>query len=793
MWPYPRTADGAVFDGTPLVLLLPNGHLSQIRQEAVRNASKSIATGVTDEFRGERMAEETAPDSSATATSLLTRIDRFVQDDDVKRGFTTTALVLAFLIFVGFLYPAPAAILFLGAVLGSLSALTAMGLVLIYRANRVINFAQGDLGALAGVLSVSLIGGPGWGFFPSVLVGVVAALLMGAFIEVTFVRRFAKAPRLILTVATIGIAQLLAAGQLGIPVLFGFSLAPQDFPTPLDFSFSWDPVVFRGSHVFAIIVVPIVAAALAAFFRFTRIGMAVRASAESADRALLLGIPVKRIGTLVWILAAGLSGTAALLRAPIVGVSIGTVLGPGLLLRALAAAVIGRMENLNRTFAAAVVLGMVEQAVIWHTGRTLVADAVLFFVIIGALLLQFRTTVSRAVEKGQSSWQSISEVRPIPAQLRHLPEIRWGFGSVKAVVGVALLVLPLQLGARSVNLLSYGVILSILAMSLLILTGWSGQISLGQWAFAGFGAAFAGTAAQNGWNFFLTLVVAGLAGVVVAVLIGLPALRIRGPFLAVATFALALAGSSFFLNGEFAAFDWYVPDPAERILRPTLFGKFDLESEWTYYYVSLAILAVVLISIRSLRASRTGRVLVAARDNERAAQGYGVNLIRARLTGFALSGFYAALAGGLFAYHQHAMLGSPLQPAESITLFSIVVFGGLGSTTGVLIGVAWFQFLTYFVGSPEVRLLTTGFGLLLVLLFFPGGLGQVVYGTRDKILRRVAVKRGIVVPSLLADVRVDDDLPDPPDDPSSAEPTAIEVIEVEAERDDTKILAEVRS
>ena len=714
------------------------------------------------------MASSTTP-STATARAL-DRVDRFVQDDDVRRGLLTMAGVLAFLVFVGFLYPSPPAILFLGAVLGSLSALTAMGLVLIYRANRIINFAQGDLGALAAVLAVSLIGGPGWGFYPAVIVGLIAAFAMGALIEIVFVRRFAKAPRLILTVATIGIAQLLAAGQLGVPVLFGFSLAPQDFPSPLDFTVSWDPVIFRGSHIFAILVVPVAALALAAFFRFTRIGMAVRASAESSDRALLLGIPVKRIGTLVWVLAAGLSGLAAVLRAPIVGVSIGTVLGPGLLLRALAAAVIGRMENLSRTFAAAVVLGMLEQAVVWHTGRTIIADAVLFFVIIGALLLQFRGSISRAVEKGQSSWQAISEVRPIPVQLRHLPEIRWGFGSVKAVVAVLLLLVPLQLGARNVNLLSYGVILAVLALSLLILTGWSGQISLGQWAFAGFGAAFAGTFAQNGWNFFIALVVAGLAGVVVSVLIGLPALRIRGPFLAVATFALALAGSSFFLNGEFGAFDWYVPDASERIVRPTLFGKFDLESEWTFYYLTLIVLAGVLLSIRSLRSSRTGRALVAARDNERAAQGYGVNLVRARLTGFALSGFYAALAGGLFAYHQHDMLGSPLQPSESITLFSIVVFGGLGSVSGVLLGVTWFQFLTHFVGSPEVRLLTTGFGLLLVLLFFPGGLGQIVYGARDAILRRVARRRNIVVPSLLADVRVDEPAPAPEAGPQSAPP-----------------------
>ena len=684
------------------------------------------------------------------------RVDGFLTDPDAQLGMLVGAGTLAFLIFVGFVYPAPPAILFLGAVLGSLSALTAMGIVLIYRANRIINFAQGDLGALAGVLAVSLIGGPHWGFYPSVGVALIAALAMGALIEVAFVRRFARAPRLILTVATIGIAQLLAAGQLGMPSLFGFDLAPQDFPTPLDFTFEWDPVIFRGNHLFAVIVVPIAAFGLGAFFRFTRVGMAVRASAESSDRALLLGIPVKRIGMLVWVLAAGLSGVAAILRAPLVGISIGTVLGPGLLLRALAAAVIGRMENLWITFAAAVGLGMIEQAVVWHTGRTLIADAVLFFVIMGALLLQRRGAVSRALERGASSWQAISEVRPVPPELRHLPEVRYGFLGVRVLVAGFLLAVPLALEPGRINLLSYGVILAILAVSLLILTGWAGQISLGQWTFAGFGGAIAGSLVQGGWNFFPALLVAALAGAVVSIVIGLPALRIRGPFLAVATFAFALAGSSFFLNDEFTAFEWYLPDPFARILRPTLFGKFDLESEYAFYYVSLGFLAVVLASVRSLRRSRTGRVLVAARENERAAQSFGVNLTRARLTGFALSGFFAALAGGLFLFHQHDMLASPLQPAESIALFSIVVFGGLGSVAGVVLGVAWFQVLNYFVGTPEFRYLTTGFGLLLVLLVFPGGLGQVIYSTRDRILRAVARRRGIVVPSLLADVRTND-------------------------------------
>jgi len=278
---------------------------------------------------------------SAASTSA---IGRFLSAEDNRLGLQTAVASLAFLVFVGVVYPAPLPILFLGLVLGSLSALVAMGLVLVYRANRIVNFAQGDLGGLAAVLASSLIVGSKWGFWPAVIAGLAAALILGAATEFLVIRRFAKAPRLILTVATIGLSELFAAGQLALPRLFNFTLAPQP-PVPFHFRWTWFPVTFNAGHLLILIVVPIVTLGLVAFFRYTDIGIAVRAQAESADRASLLGVPVKRLGTLVWVMAAGMSGLGVLLRLPIQGVAIGSVLGPSLLLRALAAAVIGRMED----------------------------------------------------------------------------------------------------------------------------------------------------------------------------------------------------------------------------------------------------------------------------------------------------------------------------------------------------------------------------------------------------------------------------------------------------------------
>lgn len=686
---------------------------------------------------------------------MADRVWRVLESPPGRFGLKVGAGALLFFVFVAILYPAPLPILFLGLVLGAINALIAMGIVLTYRANRIINFAVGDLGAVAAVLAASLIVGPKWPFFPAVLVGFLSALALGGLTEVLVIRRFSKSPRLILTVATIGLQQIFVFAQLGIPRAFGYDTAPQA-PVPFDFTFNWDFVVFRGGHLLILVLTPLVMAGLAAFFRYTRVGIAVRASAESADRAALLGVPVKRVQTLVWVLAAGLSGLAVLLRLPIQGVSIGGALGPALLLRALAAAVLGRME-MPRVFAWALLLGTLEQAVLFVAGRTLVVDAVMFALILAGLLLQRRQLVTRADDAGASSWTAIREVRPIPGELRNLPIVRRFVAGGAVVAGLLLVLYPLRMSPGDVNLLAVGLIFAMMMLSLALLTGWAGQISLGQLAFAAFGAAVAGTLAQNGWNFFACLLGAGLAGAFVAVLVGIPALRIQGLFLAVATFAFAQASGVYLLNREF--FPWLVPDEADRVLRPLLFGKFDTETEHTYYYVVLVIFALAVLSVRSLRNSRSGRVLVATRDNVRAAQSFAISPVRARLSAFALSGFLAALAGALYMFNQHGWSpNSPiLETPRNLIVFSMAVIGGLGSVFGALLGAGYLTFLfnSSFTRTTGAQFLGSGIGVLVILIALPAGLGGLFYDLRDSALRRLARARGIVVPSLLADVRVE--------------------------------------
>jgi len=304
----------------------------------------------------------------------------------LRRALAVVAGAAVFLLVVQWLWGPPAGIVVQGALLGGLTALISLGIALVYRANRILNFAQGDLGAAPASLAVLLVVSSGASWLLAFVTGIVAAIALGAAVEFLVVRRFFRAPRLILSVATIGLAQLLAGIGLLLPRWFDVTTPPQSFPAPIDASFTVGVVRFGGNEVIAAIAVPLVCALLALFLR-TPVGVAVRGTAENADRAALLGIPVRRLETLVWAIAAVLAFLAVFLRAGIVGLPIGTVLGPAILLRALAAAVIGGMERLPTIVIAAVGLGIVEQSVVWGWGERAYVEPVLFVIVLAALLL----------------------------------------------------------------------------------------------------------------------------------------------------------------------------------------------------------------------------------------------------------------------------------------------------------------------------------------------------------------------------------------------------------------------
>jgi branched-chain amino acid transport system permease protein len=637
----------------------------------------------------------------------------------------------------------PAGIIVLGLVNGGLNALLAIGIILVYRTNRVINFAHGELGAFSGVLVSQLVAKD----VPYVVAagcGLASGIVAGAVIELAVIRRFAHAPKLILTVATIALGNLLIFAELGIPVLFGRPVFSSELRTPISrFRFRVSPVTFDGNHLAILAFVVLVVVGLGAFLR-SSYGVVVRASAENPDRAALCGIPVARLSTIVWAIAGGLSAVAATLQAPIQGLQIGVLVGPNLLLRALAAAVIGRMQSLPITLAAAFGLGVVEQSVYWSYGRSTVIDAALLGVILVALLLQ-RKRFSRADDSGTASLV-VAQVRPVPGELARLAEVRWGRVAGYTLIAVLALVGPRFLSISKQNLSAVIVIFAIVGLSLVVLTGWAGQISLGQIALVGIGGAVAGSlSADAGWDFVLALVAGAGAGLVAAVVLGLPALRVKGFFLAVTTLAFAVSTSSFLLRQA-----WLVP--AGQVNRPYLFGRLDMENELTYYYVCLGVLALLIVLLGGIRRSAIGRAIVAVRDNERAAQAYGIKATAVKLTAFGISGAVAGIAGGLLVHHQHGLPATQYAPQQSLSVFLLSVIGGLGSIPGAILGALYVKGSQYLLPGAG-SFLASGVGVLVLLLVLPKGLGSLVYSGRDALLRRVAERRGIIVASLLADRR----------------------------------------
>jgi ABC-type branched-subunit amino acid transport system ATPase component/ABC-type branched-subunit amino acid transport system permease subunit len=236
---------------------------------------------------------------------------------------------------------------------------------------------------------------------------------------------------------------------------------------------------------------------------------------------------------------------------------------------------------------------------------------------------------------------------------------------------------------------------------------------------------------------------AGVVGAAVATLIGLPVLRRRGLTIAVVTLSFSLATTAWLLSpqffGEGHLIDWL---PPSRIERPDVFGLVDVSSETSYYFLCLVALAVAVVVVRVLRRSAVGRVSIAVRENELAANSFGVNSRATTLLAFAISGFLAAFAGALFVHQQHGLELSRYSAGESLVVFSMVVIGGLASIPGALLGAFYVRGVTWAL-PVDWQALATGAGLLVVLLLFPGGLGAAFADLRDLLLRRVARRRGI--------------------------------------------------
>jgi len=658
---------------------------------------------------------------------------------------TVAAVVLLQLVH----YPMPFGVWIESLVKGVLASMLAIGMALIYRANRVVNFAQADLGTVPTGFAASFVLFWNWPYFVGMGAGLLLALLLGAVVEMAFIRRFRHAPRMVVTVATIGITQLLVVLGILIPRWWGENLASQRLAPPVDWKFTptwqlkfWQAqpgsYILNANHLIALVVGPVAIAFVAWFLNRSRLGIAIRASAERTDRAAMLGIPVGRLNTLVWAIAAGLAYLALFLRSGITGVPLGVAAGLPALLVALAALVIGRLERLPTIAFAAVGLTLLESGVTWNSESPFLAYPIMAGAMFVALLAQRPSTLRRDTDT-TSSWRGAEQVRPLPPQLANsgwVPTVKWTLIALAALGVVAVpMVLDVDLVIKSTALVAFVLI----GLSLVVLTGWAGQISFGQMALAGIGAAVSATMTWR-WHadMSLTLLAGGVAGGLMAFVVGLPALRLRGLYLAVTTFALSLATEYWLLNDRF--FHWF-PKAEQGFERDPLFGRIRVDTPTRFYVYSVVVLALVFLALRGIRRSRTGRVIVAIRENERAAQSFSVGLVRAKLTAFVISGIVAGIGGALLAQGSKSFSVATFTTQESFSVFISAVIGGLGMLGGAFLGALYLRGTRWFITDPAWQLLSTGFGVLLVLLVLPGGLGSLWVKLRDVAVRLLTGRR----------------------------------------------------
>jgi branched-chain amino acid transport system permease protein len=649
------------------------------------------------------------------------------------------------------LFPAPLGTVVDGVILGLITALVALGMWLIFRANRVINFATAEFGFLPAVAAMLFIVESNWSWWVVFPLGLLAGAMLGVVSEFVIIRRFFDAPRLVVTVATIGVAQLFGVVAIFIPIWWDTKLENQRLTPPVDWVLDVGSFRFNGNDLAVVVLAPLVLLAVGLLLRFTRLGIAIRASAELPGRAALLGIPVKGLQSIVWSVFGALAYTALFLRIGVFGTPVAGELGLLFFLRGLAALTIGRFVHLPTVLASAMAIGILQQGVAWNVDgeeARQVIGALIGVIVVLSLLLRRDRGLRSAIDG--ASWQSVGEARPVAAVFRRLPIVRVGRLVVALLVAGALLwVLPYSGWFDTTVQHRFAIIFvfAILFVSLGILTGWAGQLSLGQLGFFAIGAVVsAKLSIDHDVDYALAVLVGGMAGAGSSLVIGIPALRLRGAYLAVATLVFSIAVSGYFLNAQF--FDWALR-PTDRVPRNPILGVIEWRDTRASYFVALAVTAVMMLGVEGIRRSRTGRVLVALRDNEDGTEAYGISAVRAKLTAFAISGFLAAVAGAVSVHHNQ--LYEADNPIFNLGVFSGAVVGGLGTVAGAALGSLYFNG-TFFWLREEWRLLASAVGVLTVLYVAPSGLHGLLQDGRDLVLRWYGRRRGIVDADLAEDL-----------------------------------------
>jgi len=584
---------------------------------------------------------------------------------------------------------------FIGLVVGSVYALAGTGLVLTYRISGVFNFAQGAIGMFFAYVYFQLNqGGPmNLVFFhytqtwklPSVValllvVGVLAPAT-GWFLDAALFRKLRDTGMVVKIVATIGILIALQ-GLAGVVWGQSHALHPS-FLFP-QHTYSLGGVLFPETHLITLLLVVALALGLIAFLRFSPLGVRMRAVVDRPDVSELMGVNSGRISGLAWAIGTAFGALAGILLAPFYGVLDVQTL-TFLVIIASAAAVLARLESVPLTLLGGLAIGVAQQVIqryVRGEAGVQLEAAIPFIVLLGVLFLPIR-------------WPDTPD-RPPPAPKRTAKPTTFRQRSLRVgLIGLAVIVPTLFATQEWRGLIAAVPGMALIFLSLVLLSGYAGQISLAQAAFAGFGALIAAhLVTDHGWPMLLAALVGALVTIPLGALLAFRATRLSPLFLGFATLGFgALMDQLAFNNTHFSN-----GLSGEPIPRPGF-----LHGNLAYFLFSLLVFALFALAVSNLRRGKTGLALAAMRDSPVGVASLGASVARLKFVAFCVSAFIAGLGGAL--YSATGGLASPTYffTLNSLLILALAVIGGITSWVGALIGATLFLLFSHVFDLPLVH------------------------------------------------------------------------------------------
>jgi ABC-type branched-subunit amino acid transport system ATPase component/ABC-type branched-subunit amino acid transport system permease subunit len=610
----------------------------------------------------------------------------------------------------------------LGLGLAGIYAMMAQGMVLIYRGSGVLNFAHAAFAAVGAYIFWELQVHNGWSFFPACIAAMVLTGVLGVITHLVIMRPLRRRSTLARVAGTLGVLSILNGAVL---LIWGDNLQIVGSSLPQGRISLGGGIAVTSDRVYLFAIAVAVTVVLYALTRLTRFGLAMSGVAENETATAALGWSPDTVAAVTWGAGTALAALAGVLVVPLTGLQSDQI--TPLITFATAAALLGAFYSFPLTLLASLVLGVASSVLTIRTTNPGLATAIPLVAIVFTLVIRGTALPLRGFVSDRLPRLGRGGPRLVPTAV--------------AVVVVVLLV-DTVFGVNVTTAITDQAIAAIILLSLVLLTGYAGQVSLGQYGVAGCAAVFASKlVATQHWGFLPALVVGVLGAIAAGMIIGLPALRTRGVSLAVVTLGLGYVIETWVLNSASITGGIY----GTFVGSETIFGyKIDpIVYPKHYAVVCLIALALVGLMVANVRRSRVGRRMVAIRDNERAAASLGISVMETKSYAFALASAVAGLGGILLAFSNETVVFQNFTSLASITAVASAVVGGIGFAVGPLIG-SFFAtgslgalFLNTIGSLGNWLAVITGVALILTLLATPDGQAAQIVRAVEAIARRL--------------------------------------------------------